>query len=79
MYSPNNHLLCAEAWNPTAEEYRQLEGIQNTAIRNILDTDNKTPIAAWQIQSGLPTIKEKSTKYKLTTMRRRSEPTTQSS
>ena len=50
----------AEAWNPTAEEYRQLKDIQNTALRNILDTNNKTPIAALQIQSGLPTIKEKS-------------------
>ena len=49
----------AEPWNPTAEEYRQLEDIQNTALRNILDTNNKTPIAALQIQSGLPTIKEK--------------------
>ena len=49
----------AEAWNPTAEEYRQLEDIQNTALRNILDTNNKTPIAALQIQSGLPIIKEK--------------------
>ena len=26
---------------------------------DILDTNNKTPIAALQIQSGLPTIKEK--------------------
>ena len=68
----------AEAWNPTAKKYRQLEDIQNTALRNILDTNNKTPIPAiLQIQSGLPTIKEKSTKYKLTTMRRRLEPTTQ--
>ena len=49
----------AEAWNPTAEEYRQLEDIQNAALRNILDTNNKTPIAALQIQSGLPKIKEK--------------------
>ena len=49
----------AEAWNPTAEEYRQLEDIQNTALRNILDTNNKTPLAALQIQTGLPTIKEK--------------------
>ena len=49
----------AEVWNPTAEEYRQLEDIQNTALSNILDTNNKTPIAALQIQSGLPTIKEK--------------------
>ena len=49
----------AEAWNPTAEEYRHLEDIQNTALINILDTNNKTPIAALQIQSGLPTIKEK--------------------
>ena len=39
--------------------YRQLEDIQNSALRNILDTNNKTPIAALQIQSGLPTIKEK--------------------
>ena len=31
----------AEAWNPTAEEYRQLEDIQNTALRNILDTNNR--------------------------------------
>ena len=30
----------AEAWNPTAEEYRQLEDIQNTALRNILDTNS---------------------------------------
>ena len=33
--------------------------IQNTALRNVLDTNNKTPIAALQMQSMLPTIKEK--------------------
>ena len=58
MHSPNNHLLCGSL-EPTAEEYRQLEDSQNTALRNILDTNNKTPLAALQIQSGLPTIKEK--------------------
>ena len=49
----------AEVWDPTAEDYRQLEDIQNTALRNILATNNKTPLAALQIQSGLPTIMEK--------------------
>ena len=44
----------AEGWNPTAEEYRQLEDIQNTASEI-----SWTQIAALQIQSGLPTIKEK--------------------
>ena len=58
----------AEAWNPTAEEYRQLEDIQNTALRNILDTNNKTPMAALQIQSGLPTIKAKIYEVQITDM-----------
>ena len=71
-----------EAWNPTAEEYRQLEDIQNTALRNILDTNNKTPIGNSSTPNTIRATNnkgKKSTKYKSTTMRRRSEQTTQNS
>ena len=40
--------------------------IQNTALRNIMDTNNKTSLAAQQIQTGLPTIKD--TKLKSNTI-----------
>ena len=71
-----------EAWNPTAEEYRQLKDIQNTALRNILDTNNKTPIGNSSTPNTIRATNnkgKKSTKYKSTTKRRRSEQTTQNS
>ena len=61
MHNFNNHLLCRRMQIPV-----RYPNIQNTALRNIMDTNNKTSLAAQQIQTGLPTIKD--TKLKSNTI-----------
>ena len=58
MHSPNNHLLYLEPNSRRIQTAGRYPKDQNIALRNILDTNNKTPLSALQIQIGLPTIKE---------------------